>query len=54
LVWAIGFMAAPGSGHRSSAEGLLSNLRSLLETGSIAMADPYPGGKPYRKTQKAQ
>ena len=26
---------------------ILSNLKSLLETGSIAMQDPYPTGNPY-------
>ncbi len=26
---------------------VLSNLKSLLETGSIAMPDPYPTGNPY-------
>ncbi|HMA32455.1 MAG TPA: SRPBCC family protein [Casimicrobiaceae bacterium] len=26
---------------------VLSNLKSLLETGSIAMRDPYPTGNPY-------
>ena len=26
---------------------ILSNLKSLLETGSIALEDPYPTGNPY-------
>jgi len=28
---------------------IISNLKSLLETGSIAMEDPYPTGNPYAK-----
>ena len=28
---------------------VISNLKSLLETGSIAMLDPYPTGNPYGK-----
>jgi len=28
---------------------VISNLKSLLETGSIAMPDPYPTGNPYGK-----
>jgi uncharacterized protein YndB with AHSA1/START domain len=28
---------------------ILSNLKSLLETGSIALEDPYPTGNPYGK-----
>ncbi len=27
---------------------VLSNLKSLLESGSIALRDPYPTGNPYR------
>ncbi len=26
---------------------VISNLKSLLETGSIALQDPYPTGNPY-------
>ena len=28
---------------------VISNLKSLLETGSIALQDPYPTGNPYGK-----
>ena len=28
---------------------VISNLKSLLETGAIAMPDPYPTGNPYAK-----
>jgi len=30
---------------------VISNLKSLLESGSIAMQDPYPTGNPYGKVQ---
>jgi uncharacterized protein YndB with AHSA1/START domain len=29
---------------------VLSNLKSLLETGSVALQDPYTTGNPYKKT----
>lgn len=28
---------------------VISNLKSLLETGSVALPEPYPTGNPYRK-----
>jgi uncharacterized protein YndB with AHSA1/START domain len=28
---------------------IISNLKSLLESGSIAMKDPYPTGNPYKR-----
>ena len=28
---------------------VVSNLKSLLETGCIALQDPYPAGNPYKK-----
>ena len=31
---------------------VISNLKSLLETGSIALQDPYPTGNPYGKPQE--
>ena len=30
---------------------VISNLKSLLETGAIALQDPYPTGNPYAKPQ---
>jgi len=32
---------------------VVANLKSLLETGSIALEDPYPTGNPYGKTPAA-
>jgi len=32
---------------------VIANLKSLLETGSIALEDPYPTGNPYGKTPAA-
>ncbi|PWU11670.1 MAG: ATPase [Verrucomicrobia bacterium] len=31
---------------------IMSNLKSLLETGSIALQDPYSTGNPYAKTSR--
>jgi uncharacterized protein YndB with AHSA1/START domain len=31
---------------------VISNLKSMLETGSIALQDPYPTGNPYGKPQE--
>jgi uncharacterized protein YndB with AHSA1/START domain len=31
---------------------VISNLKSLLETGSIALQDPYPTGNPYGRPHK--
>jgi uncharacterized protein YndB with AHSA1/START domain len=31
---------------------IISNLKTLLETGSIAVQDPYPTGNPYGKPQQ--
>jgi uncharacterized protein YndB with AHSA1/START domain len=31
---------------------VISNLKSLLETGSIALQDPYPTGNPYGRPPK--
>jgi len=32
---------------------VISNLKSLLETGSIALQDPYPTGNPYGRRSQA-
>ena len=32
---------------------VIANLKSLLETGSIALEDPYPTGNPYSKPSTA-